>query len=85
MTVLPLKDYNAADIKKIRKHIGATQAVFAGILGVSKKAVEAWEAGRNKPDGPSRRLIAAIEDDPLFPSKYGLTADSPIENSREKL
>ena len=75
MTVLPLKEYEAADIKKIRNNIGATQVVFAGILGVSKKAVEAWESGRNKPDGPSRRLLAAIEEDPSFPSKYGLAVE----------
>ena len=75
MTVLPLKEYGAADIKKIRNNIGATQVVFAGILGVSKKAVEAWESGRNKPDGPSRRLLAAIEEDPSFPHKYGLAAE----------
>ncbi len=74
MTVLPLKEYDATGIKKIRNSIGATQALFAGILGVSKKAVEAWESGRNIPDGPSRRLIAAIEEDPEFPAKYGLTA-----------
>lgn len=80
MTVLPLKEYEAADIKKIRNNIGATQVVFAGILGVSKKAVEAWESGRNKPDGPSRRLLAAIEEDPSFPSKYGLAAEAVGEH-----
>ena len=46
MTVLPLKEYEATDIKKIRNDIGATQVVFASIMGVSKKTVEAWEAGR---------------------------------------
>ena len=54
MTVLPLKEYEATDIKKIRNDIGATQVVFASIMGVSKKTVEAWEAERNKPDGPAR-------------------------------
>lgn len=56
MTVLPLKEYEATDIKKIRNDIGATQVVFASIMGVSKKTVEAWEAGRNKPDGPARPI-----------------------------
>ena len=37
MTVLPLKEYEATDIKKIRNDIGATQVVFASIMGVSQK------------------------------------------------
>lgn len=73
MTVLPLKEYEAADIKKIRNDIGATQVVFAGILGVSKKAVEAWESGRNKPDGPTRRLLAMVQADPTILDKYCIT------------
>ena len=36
MTVLPLKEYEATDIKKSRNDIGATQVVFASIMGVSK-------------------------------------------------
>ncbi len=73
MTALPLKDFTATDIKKIRNDFGATQAAFAEILGVSKKTIEAWEAGRNRPDGPARRLLAAIEADPHFPAKYCLS------------
>lgn len=80
MTVLPVKDYEAAEIKKIRTDFGVTQVVFAGLLGVSKKTVEAWESGRNKPDGPARRLLAAIEEDPFFPSKYGLALDTHEPN-----
>ena len=70
MTVLPLKEYEATDIKKIRNDIGATQVVFARIMGVSKKTVEAWEAGRNKPDGPARRLLAMVQEDPTILDKY---------------
>lgn len=70
MTVLPLKECEATDIKKIRNDIGATQVVFASIMGVSKKTVEAWEAGRNKPDGPARRLLAMVQEDPTILDKY---------------
>jgi putative transcriptional regulator len=40
--------------------------MFAGSLGVSPKTVEAWENGRNKPEGTSRRLLEIVRDDPAF-------------------
>lgn len=70
MTVLPLMEFDAADIKKIRKDVGMTQVVFASILGVSKKTVEAWEAGRNRPDGPARRLLSMMQKDPTILDRY---------------
>lgn len=75
MTVLPLMEYDAADIKRIRNDIGVTQVVFASILGVSKKTVEAWEAGRNKPDGPARRLLAMVQKDPTILDRYCIAED----------
>ena len=44
--------------------LGVSQAVFARLLGVSPKLVEAWESGRNTPGGPVRRLFELIERDP---------------------
>jgi putative transcriptional regulator len=53
------------DIKRLRTQtLGVSQAVFARLLGVSTKLVEAWEAGRNVPAGPARRLFEIIESDP---------------------
>ena len=49
MTVLPLKEYEATDIKKIRNDIGATQVVFASIMGVSKRLSK--RGGRAKQTG----------------------------------
>lgn len=56
----PLASYSSEEIKQIRTEIGYTQALFAEYFGVSLKTVEAWESGRNKPSGPSRRLLALI-------------------------
>ncbi len=53
------------DIKRLRTQtLGVSQAVFARLVGVSTKLVEAWEAGRNVPAGPARRLFEIIERDP---------------------
>ena len=53
----PAGVYSSVQVKNIREKIGLTQKLFAKYLGVSSKTVEAWEAGRNKPSGPSNRLL----------------------------
>lgn len=68
----PLKEYQASEIKGIRDALGMSQSMFAGMMGVSIKTVEAWEAGRNKPDGPARRILALVQADPLLPEKYSI-------------
>jgi len=55
----------AAQVKRLRvTTLGVSQAVFARLLGVSPKLVEAWESGRNAPAGPVCRLFELIERDP---------------------
>ncbi len=63
-------EYAPDDIKRIRTKSHLTQAGFASFLGVTPKAVEAWENGRNKPNGPARRLMSMAEGNPEFPAKY---------------
>jgi DNA-binding transcriptional regulator YiaG len=54
-----------AEVKRLRTHtLGVSQSVFAGLVGVSVKLVEAWEAGRNAPSRPVCRLFELIERDP---------------------
>lgn len=71
-TVKPLKEYRPEEIKKIRNDLGMTQVIFAGFMGVSAKTVEAWEAGRNMPDGPARRILEMVRSDPQLPEKYNI-------------
>lgn len=61
----PLVEYSADAIKDIRQRTGLTQALFAKWLGVSTRTVEAWEAGRNKPSGPSSRLLSLLQQNKL--------------------
>ena len=72
-TFNPVKEtYSAEEIKGIRNNLGMTQGMFAGVIGVSKKTVESWEAGRYTPDGAARRLISILEVDPDFPQRYNI-------------
>ena len=53
LTVKNVESYSSKQIKLIRLSTKMSQTLFAAALGVSVKTVEAWESGRNKPDGPS--------------------------------
>ena len=63
----PVREYKPDEIKKLRADLGMTQVVFAGFLGVSPNTGEAWEAGRNQPEGPVRRIFALLQRDPGLP------------------
>jgi putative transcriptional regulator len=72
LTIKPIDTFNNDDIKRIRQKTGLSQVMFAGSLGVSPKTVEAWENGRNKPEGVSRRLLEIVRDDPGFLKRFHL-------------
>jgi putative transcriptional regulator len=59
-------EYNADRIKKIRESLNLSQMLFAEAMGVSIKTIEAWEAGRNKPQGPASRFLQLLEQDSHF-------------------
>lgn len=50
-------DYNAHDIRSIRKRLGLTAQELATLLGVSITTVSRWETGKCK---PSRLAIARL-------------------------
>lgn len=58
----PVKKYDKAEIRRIRKSCGISQSVFADCMGVSKKTVEAWEYGKNTPTGPACRLLYILDN-----------------------
>ena len=63
VTVIPVKEYQADQIKQIRKSVNMSQKLFASYLGVSEKTVEAWEAGKNHPSGAASRILNMMELD----------------------
>jgi putative transcriptional regulator len=70
LTIKPVDTFKTDEIKRIRKRTGLSQVMFAGSMGVSPKTVEAWENGRNKPEGASRRLLELVRDDPGFLQRF---------------
>lgn len=72
ISIEPVPDFEATEIKSIRNELGMTQVLFAGLMGVSTKTVEAWEAGRNMPDGPARRILAMLKVDPSLPLRFNI-------------
>jgi putative transcriptional regulator len=50
------------EVKRIRESLDCSQAIFADILGVSKKTVEYWESGKNIPNGSAQRLLALMKN-----------------------
>ena len=61
-----------AEIKQIRLNADMTQSTFAACIGVTKKAVEAWEGGRSKPDGAARRTLGLLQMNPRFADEAGI-------------
>lgn len=59
--VTPIRVFTAEDIKKLRKKTRTTQGFLANWLGVSKKTIQAWESGRNTPNGTSARLLSLLD------------------------
>lgn len=56
--------YSSEKIRSMRGKLQLSQSSMGTMLGVSKKTVEAWEAGTNKPNGSAERLLQLIEADP---------------------
>lgn len=57
----PAIQYEAKDVKRIRKSLDYSQNYFALFLNISKKTVQAWESGRRKPNHAALRLLEVID------------------------
>ena len=62
--ILSPKSFSAKQIKKIRKECNLSQTWFAYVLNVSPKTIQAWEQGKNKPDGSSLVLLHICKNNP---------------------
>jgi putative transcriptional regulator len=55
-----------AEIVKLRKKLGVSQAVFARLLGVARDTEVSWEQGRRIPSGPALRLLEVARRHPEY-------------------
>ena len=75
-TVIEVSDFLPEEIKQIRLQMGMTQNIFAACIGVTKKAVEAWERGSSRPDGAARRTLGIIRKNPRYFLGAGVCVDN---------
>ena len=72
VTIAPLPEVSAAEVKELRQSLNMTQRTFAALMGVSNKTVEAWEKGTNAPAGTARRMMGMLLADHTIPEKYNI-------------
>jgi putative transcriptional regulator len=71
-SIAPVQDFAPADIKALRQKLELSQSMLGSILGVHKRAVEAWEIGRKNPNGSARRLMTILQTDPEAIQRSGI-------------
>lgn len=52
------------DVRALRRQLGMSQTKFAASFGFGLDAVQSWEQGRRRPEGPARMLLKVIQHAP---------------------
>jgi len=58
----PVREFDAADIKRLRERLRFSQPVFALHLHTTASTVRKWEQGETNPTGPALKLLNIIAD-----------------------
>jgi putative transcriptional regulator len=58
----PVRDFSAADIKRLRESLRFSQPVFALHLHTTVSTLRKWEQGETRPTGPALKLLNLIAD-----------------------
>ena len=61
------RSWNAETIRRLRRHIGLTQAGLADELNTRQQTISEWERGAYRPRGPAARLLTRVAEDAAFP------------------
>ncbi len=60
----PPKPMKKHEIVKLRQQLNLSQALFAGVLNVSVKTVQAWEQGLRQPSDAALKLLTIAKKHP---------------------
>lgn len=60
----PPKPKSGKAITKLRKDLNCSQSVFARVLNISPKTIQAWEQGTRRPSDAALRLLEVVEKYP---------------------
>jgi putative transcriptional regulator len=63
--------YSADEVRALRDQLGASQRIFAHLVGVSTILIHSWERGKRTPSPLARRLLDEIAANP---SRWAVTA-----------
>ena len=58
----PVREFGAAEIKRLRQALKFSQPVFALHLHTTASTVRKWEQGETHPTGPALKLLNVIAD-----------------------
>lgn len=72
VSIAPLPDFDGSKVRDIRNKLNLSQTIFAAALGVSIKTVEAWEMGRNKPNGSAQRILQILDQRKSFLEEFNI-------------
>jgi putative transcriptional regulator len=61
LTLPPVKELTAKQIRALRTRNRVSQAVFAAMLNTSVSTVQKWEIGEKRPSGPSQKWLDVIQ------------------------
>ncbi len=59
-------NWNKKKIKKLRRHLGLTQAKLAEKMGTRQQTISEWELGMYEPRGASSTLLNIIAENSKF-------------------
>jgi putative transcriptional regulator len=80
----PVRIMSPVQIKRLRVRLGHTQVNFSHMIGVTAKAIESWESGKNRPSKAVLRLLQIFERDPAVLRRVGLEDDETISDTKTR-
>ncbi|GBD13373.1 hypothetical protein HRbin24_01401 [bacterium HR24] len=72
-------EWDARQVRRLRRYLGLSQAELARELGVRQQTVSDWETARYRPRGASARLLTLVAERAGFPYR----ADAAYDGERD--